>query len=135
MTDPPRPARLHVWDGTRNLPDWLRPGLHHWDGGQLVIHHRDGDGRPRPGWTIVLWTTGDVTVASPRIAEREYGPDGVYARLARAEATVQRVTALYEQWVKAGPPPLGTPIARWWDRRLAELHDAIQPPADQQEQT
>ena len=44
---------------------------------------------------------------------------------------VARVTALYEQWVKAGPPPLGTLINRWWDRRLVELHDAIRPPKEQ----
>lgn len=49
-------------------------------------------------------------------------------RAERAEASVQRVTALHEQWVKAGPPPLGTSIARWWDKRLAEHHQAIQPP-------
>jgi len=47
-----------------------------------------------------------------------------------AEGTVTRVIDLYEQWVKAGPPPLGAPLARWWDTRLAELHNAIQP-ADQ----
>ncbi|MEL3944843.1 hypothetical protein [Streptomyces sp. LNU-CPARS28] len=39
-----------------------------------------------------------------------------------------RVLALYEQWVKAGPPPLGTSVSRWWDARLVELHDAIRPP-------
>jgi hypothetical protein len=44
-----------------------------------------------------------------------------------AEDTVTRVIALHEQWVKAGPPPLGAPLARWWDQRLAELHNAIQP--------
>ena len=54
------------------------------------------------------------------------------AELARdSGATVQRVIALYEQWVKAGPPPLGTPMSRWWDKRLAELHNAILPPTDQ----
>ncbi|MCD7440267.1 hypothetical protein K4B79_18810 [Streptomyces lincolnensis] len=42
--------------------------------------------------------------------------------------TVQRVLDLYEQWVKAGPPKLGTPIAREWDRRLAELRAAIHGP-------
>lgn len=47
-----------------------------------------------------------------------------------AEDTVTRVITLHEQWVKAGPPPLGAPLARWWDARLAELHNAIQP-ADQ----
>lgn len=45
-----------------------------------------------------------------------------------AETVVAQVHALYEQWVKGGPPPLGTSMSRWWDRRLAELHRAIQPP-------
>ncbi len=44
-----------------------------------------------------------------------------------AETTVTRVINLYEQWVKSGPPPLGTSINRWWDTRLAELHTAINP--------
>lgn len=53
----------------------------------------------------------------------------VTATLARdSEATVQRVIDLYEQWVKAGPPPLGTLMSRWWDARLVELHAAILPP-------
>jgi len=44
-----------------------------------------------------------------------------------AEQDVTRVIDLYEQWVKAGPPPLGVLINRWWDARLAELHNAILP--------
>ncbi len=53
----------------------------------------------------------------------------VFAALHRsAEQDVSRVIALYQQWVKAGPPPLGTPMSRWWDARLVELHDAIVPP-------
>ncbi|WP_432041444.1 hypothetical protein [Streptomyces cadmiisoli] len=56
----------------------------------------------------------------------------ITATLARdSEATVQRVIDLYEQWVKAGPPKLGTPIAREWDRRLIELSTAINGPVDQ----
>lgn len=56
----------------------------------------------------------------------------ITATLARmADADVQRVIALYEQWVTAGPPPLGVSLARWWDARLAELHNAILPPTDQ----
>ncbi|MFD9444979.1 hypothetical protein [Streptomyces sp. NPDC060001] len=39
-----------------------------------------------------------------------------------------RVSSLYERWVKAGPPPLGVILSRWWDARLVELHDAIRPP-------
>lgn len=45
-----------------------------------------------------------------------------------AEQDVTRVIELYERWTKAGPPPLGTLMARWWDARLVELHDAIVPP-------
>lgn len=52
------------------------------------------------------------------------------ACLARdSEAAVQRVIALYERWVKAGPPPLGTSINRWVDSRLAELHNALLNPS------
>ncbi|MFK0124914.1 hypothetical protein ACIQSP_16555 [Streptomyces nigra] len=57
----------------------------------------------------------------------------ITALLARmSEADVQRVIDLYERWVKAGPPPLGTPVSRWWDARLVELHDAILPPIREQ---
>lgn len=53
----------------------------------------------------------------------------VFAALHRsAEQDVSRVITLYEQWVKAGPPPLGTSVSRWWDARLVELHNAILPP-------
>ncbi|WP_329336144.1 hypothetical protein OG252_13245 [Streptomyces sp. NBC_01352] len=45
--------------------------------------------------------------------------------------TTTRAVALYERWVKAGPPPLGASLARWWDKRLVELHHAIVPPNDQ----
>lgn len=51
-----------------------------------------------------------------------------------AETTVTRVIDLYERWVKAGPPPIRmsmTDWLRWWPERLAELHDAIQPPEQQ----
>lgn len=51
-------------------------------------------------------------------------------RAEKAEGTVTRITALYEQWVKAGPPPLGASMARWWDRRLVELRAAIRPAGD-----
>ncbi|QJT04381.1 hypothetical protein G9272_32200 [Streptomyces asoensis] len=56
----------------------------------------------------------------------------MFAALHRsAEQDVTRVIALYERWVKAGPPPLGTSLSRWWDRRLVELHHAIHPPEQQ----
>ncbi|MBP5930170.1 hypothetical protein F3K39_19065 [Streptomyces sp. LBUM 1479] len=46
-------------------------------------------------------------------------------RARNAEAEVQRVVDLYERWVKAGPPPLGASMARWWDARLVELREAV----------
>ncbi|MFD5266729.1 hypothetical protein [Streptomyces sp. NPDC058335] len=51
-----------------------------------------------------------------------------------AEQDVTRVIALYERWVQAGAPPLGTSMSRWWDARLVELHNAILPPSDQPEE-
>lgn len=225
MTDHPAPVRTHTWDGTRTLPDWLTG--HHWTKGRLTIRTVDGDSHPRPGWMLIGWSDGAVTVASPRIAEREYGPDGPWARAERAEEelaardaaesadaaagsyalraeevearlaqvrrlhrpvgvvaaaeageapdcaackrswpcqtytaiaepepvvdrqtalvlsalyrsaeeTVTRVIDLYEQWVKAGAPPLGVSMARWWDARLVELHDAIRPAAHESTRT
>ncbi|WP_406156926.1 hypothetical protein [Streptomyces canus] len=52
-----------------------------------------------------------------------------------AEQDTSPVIALYEQWVKAGPPPLGASMARWWDMRLAELHRALTGPAEQPART
>jgi hypothetical protein len=53
-----------------------------------------------------------------------------YQRVDTAEATVTRIITLTERWIAAGPPPIGTPMARWWDKRLAELHAALGGPAD-----
>ncbi|MBY8341840.1 hypothetical protein JYK17_17570 [Streptomyces sp. KC 17012] len=52
-----------------------------------------------------------------------------------AEQDVTRVIDLYERWVKAGPPPLGASMARWWDKRLAELHAAIDLPEQAEDPT
>lgn len=38
-----------------------------------------------------------------------------------------QLAALYERWVKAGPPPIGMSVSRWWDTRLAELRAALNP--------
>jgi hypothetical protein len=45
------------------------------------------------------------------------------------KTAVQQVTDLCARWVKEGPPPLGTSLSRWWDRRLVELRNAIREPA------
>lgn len=49
--------------------------------------------------------------------------------LAGLRATLATVAALCKRWVKAGAPPLGTLIARWWDKRLVELGKVLEQPA------
>lgn len=209
----PATVDTRIWDGTRDpeLITWLG-NAHRFDGTQLVLQTPDGDLYPRPGWTLLRWPGGDLTVMSSRLAAKRLAPTATAAsrvkeewvakygnrpaglahnvdvlspphdlpetaelrkQLAAAispildehpdhnrtdehehvtslitnavlatilpvtsitaapardsEATVQRVIDLYEQWVKAGPPRLGTSINREWDRRLAELHNAVHP--------
>ncbi|MFJ3507836.1 hypothetical protein [Streptomyces luteogriseus] len=91
----------------------------------------------RPGERCRRWDGNEANVSCKerwreydrvQAAERDTTAR-VFAALHRsAEQDVTRVIELYERWVKAGPPPLGVPIARWWDARLVELHDAIRPP-------
>jgi hypothetical protein len=237
----PTVVGTRVWDGSRDpgLSTWLGPHSHHYEGEQLVIDSIDGPVRPRPGYRLALWTDGEVTVASPRTAERVYGPDGLCGQLAltqaavgrvrrlsemtiqascrvqaidqardtlaeldrtdtgeapaakpphpmpfaallhgqllavlddhidcpccttsaiadtllaavlpytdsqlrqqlhaalkslgTSETAVQRITALQERWVKAGAPPLGTSMSRWWDARLIELNAALGKPTE-----
>lgn len=40
-------------------------------------------------------------------------------------AGMSAVRDLLAHWRTAGPPPLGTSINRWWDRRLVELATAL----------
>ena len=80
-----------------DLTDWLDDAPHHWEktdsGGreQLVIETPDGDIHPRPGSLLIRWTDNTVTVASPRCAERVYGPEGLVGRLRHAETELTRV--------------------------------------------
>jgi hypothetical protein len=63
-------------------------------------------------------------------AESADAAAGSYAhRAEHAEAALERVRRLADGWVKAGPPPLGTSMARWWDKRLIELLAALDQPA------
>lgn len=50
------------------------------------------------------------------------------AQDAHADATNGRVRALLAQWIKAGAPPLGVSLSRWWDKRLVELINALDDP-------
>jgi hypothetical protein len=49
-------------------------------------------------------------------------------RTDQAETAIARVRRLADGWVKADPPPLGTPVSRWWDKRLIELLAALDEP-------
>lgn len=89
--------------------------LNHKFTGQLCTCSCHGEPAPAGTEATEIETTAQVFAALHRSAEQD----------------ISRVIALYEQWVKAGPPPLGTPMSRWWDARLVELHDAILPPEQQ----
>ncbi|MDT7847235.1 hypothetical protein [Streptomyces justiciae] len=49
-------------------------------------------------------------------------------------AIVQQVNDLRRAWLKAGPPPIGTPLARWWDARLIALREALRAPSNARSQ-
>lgn len=108
----------------------------------LRQHAEDVSRRTGLGVTVEPFETQyAVTVTRPDGMTRHSGYDAatVYGMLLgaaaahhSAEEDVTRVIELYERWVNAGPPPLGTLINRWWDARLVELHDAIVPPTPRQ---
>lgn len=52
------------------------------------------------------------------------------AENARLRAALARVRALRTDWLSTGAPPLGTSIARWWDKRLIELDAALDEPKE-----
>jgi hypothetical protein len=68
---------------------------------------------------VVHSTTEQQASASPGVDE-----------LATAQAAVARVHDLHTGWLSTGAPPLGTSIARWWDKRLIELAAALDEPRD-----
>ncbi|WP_032761339.1 hypothetical protein, partial [Streptomyces alboviridis] len=69
---------------------------------QLVIETPDGDIHPRPGALLIRWTDQVVTVASPRIAHRVYGPEGLIGRLntARTVAAHWQQAAIDRGWAQ-----------------------------------
>ncbi|KAF2774657.1 hypothetical protein [Streptomyces sp. OM5714] len=78
----------------------------------------------------VLAALDEPVPAATEATELETTARVVSALYRSAEEAVTRVITLHEQWVAAGPPPLGVSVSRWWDKRLVELHNAIQPPAN-----
>ena len=94
-TTPAMVIDTRVWTGTPDpgLTDWLGAAPHDFDGDQLVLRTPDGDIRPRTGSSLIRWTDDEITVASPRSAQRVYGPDGIAGRL----RTGRTVTAHWHQ--------------------------------------
>ncbi|MGW3847156.1 hypothetical protein [Streptomyces fagopyri] len=89
-----------------------------------------------PDW--ILQGTRDLSIPIPEarllpcgLCYEEHGEE-VHPHpecpIGTATADVRRVAELYERWLRAGPPPLGTSMARWWDARLLELCTAINGP-------
>ena len=104
----PTPTDIHLWDGTPNLPPWL-----HWNGAHIVLPGRDDTTQPQPGWTLVRWSDGHITVASPQAADRVYGPHGIWRRLQRAEAELARVRTVATDFLhehEGGPDPCATAV-------------------------
>ena len=81
-------AKRYTWDGSRNLPDWMG-GRYAWAQGSLVIHTTDGPAIPEKGWMFVLWDDGELNVASPMVAARCYGENGLLERLKEAEKKIR----------------------------------------------
>lgn len=80
--------------------------------------------RSREEWQ---WRANDAERKVRIQRDRATNAEAELDALRDTEATVQRVTDLYERWVKAGLTPIGTSTARWWDARLIELHTALNP--------
>jgi hypothetical protein len=107
-------------DQLRNLTDRASHGLTADEQARL----REGLDRLAEYENTINWMTtctGCARVLDSCIRETQ--------RAERAEAAADRVRDLADRWVKAGPPPLGTHLARWWDKRLIELNTVLNEPA------
>ncbi|WP_435218370.1 hypothetical protein [Streptomyces sp. bgisy034] len=79
------------------------------------------------GQTIRVRGAGDMSEES-RSALAEVVQAAARKLAEDQAAIVQRIVDLRRAWCKAGPPQLGTPVSRWWDRRLIELGEALTRP-------
>jgi hypothetical protein len=127
VTHQPTVTHTHIWDGTRSLPTWLTPERYAWhDGQQLLIYTNDGDAWPLPGWLLVHWSDGMITVASPSVAERIFGADGLRGRAERAEAAIKRVRAIPRQpHSSQRASELGRAYTRGWESVISALDAAL----------
>ncbi|WP_020116790.1 hypothetical protein [Streptomyces canus] len=95
MTDL-RPVHKHVWDGG-TVPAWLDLHQYWFDNNQLTVATPDGHAHPQPGWWLIGWTDGTVTVASPWTGAHVYADDGITGRLMRAEAAIAHTRTLHRR--------------------------------------
>lgn len=79
---------------------------------------------------LVAWadSTQEQQLTEPRPTASEITDD----QLDALHAALDRVRALRAAWIAAGPPPIGTSVSRWWDRRLVQLDTALDEPEEQQ---
>lgn len=116
------------------LRDEIAHAIHRYDNEHMLSgndipskHHR---GEADAVLTLLYrewpWLRAEAEDAATDPELRRQLADAIRA-LGHAETELAGVRALRDRWVKAGPPPLGTSMSRWWDRRLVELHAALNP--------
>jgi DNA repair ATPase RecN len=129
VTQPPTVAQL------RNLVDRAATGLtpdeqqRLRDGLDQLAHATDSELRRQLADAIRALGTSETELARLRADIAACRNQQWPQRLGQAEKRLARITALTDRWAQAGPPPLGTPLARCWDKRLAELNAALDEPA------
>ncbi len=110
-------------DGAMTVQEYTEHGRHLWA-------FRCWGAETCDGWLgLGHHTQTSALLERERHAVEEHGEPVADGQ--RAEAANERVRALTARWIKAGPPPLGVPLARWWDARLAELNAALDEPKDE----
>ncbi|QFR00737.1 hypothetical protein F9278_36290 [Streptomyces phaeolivaceus] len=103
----------HTYTGnhTGQLAAFLAGAPHHWDvDGDLVLTTPDGEIHARPGWLLVRWTDRTITTATPHLAERTYGPEGLAGRLDQTQDAVARVREAAAQLMRAALNTDGEPL-------------------------
>lgn len=83
---------------------------------------RRADTAPAPDGLAVI---GPPPGISPHEARQMRDELLAATRPAEPAGLRDRLADLHARWIKAGPPPLGTSINRWWDKRLVELGAAL----------
>ncbi|MFJ8842971.1 hypothetical protein ACIRFF_08715 [Streptomyces cyaneofuscatus] len=96
-------------------------------GFRLVQRGRHLDGAEFPSGRAVVLDDPEYGLATVATSVDELLRGGYHgARIERPDEQLHtRLTELHASWLKAGGPPLGTSINRWWDQRLLEFAAAL----------